>query len=358
MLIQKQSSEQEVDAVSRRALSKIVEFGLPLTPETFAVWHGYYSGNFPALKQTIDQKLNNGKRVSATDAEELYFRYLSSQSQGDTLDTVSGELGSLMQGMLGQLSAATQQTSEYADALNDFQQKLEDEKAEDASTAVAEIIKKTTEIRREHSDLYCNMEVATKSIAGLKQNLDANNIAVSRDELTQVANWLAIHKELRRQAISCTENDEPLAIVIIDIDGFSKFNERHGRDLGNSVLCLLANIVSDTVGDRGMAGRYGADEFIIVLQEASANDAAVMTEDLRERIGTRQFKNKKTEENYGSVTISAAVGDYIKGEAIADLVQRTSDALDRAKQDGGNRIAFAQKQKSNSSTTRRQAAGR
>lgn len=355
MLIQKQSSEPDVSLVARQALAKLVEFGLPLTPEGFAVWHGYFSGNFPALKQSIDQKLDKGEGIAAADAEALYLLHLSTQPQDAIVETAGRSLDSLMHNMIGQLSSATAHASEYADALNDFQHTLE---GENDGTAVAQIIEITNEIQQEQSTLHGTISAAAKSIAGLRKNLKESNHTVSYDELTQVSNWLTIHKELRLQAINSTEKNESLSIAIIDIDAFSNFNDKHGRNIGNSMLCFLASILSDLVKNHGSVGRFGADEFIVVMPGASVNDAAVLTEKFRERVGKQQLRNKKTDEAYGSVTVSGAVSEYEKQEAIAGLVQRTADALDTAKQDGGNKIAFAQREKTMPSSTVLHVMGR
>ena len=151
---------------------------------------------------------------------------------------------------------------------------------------------------------------------------------------------------------------DPLSVVIIDIDKFSDFNKLHGREIGDSVLCLLASILRDMIGENGLPGRYGADEFIVVMYGASKNDGAVLAEELRHRISVRKLRNKQTDESYGPVTISAAIGEYESGEAIAGLVQRTADALDNAKRDGGNQIAFARARKAVAVTGGQPAARR
>lgn len=344
MLIQEDNAGGEIDDTARRALSKITELGLPLTPEIFAVWHGYCSGNFPAVNQFIDRKCGAGHTLSETEIEDLHFRYFTDQSSSETLITAGNSFDNLVSDTLTRLSGTASHTSDYASALSEFQNKLEGDDTERATSAVAEIIEKTSAIRQEQAELCSDLNEAANSITTLRADLEESEAAACRDEITQVSNWLAIHKELRLQAISSTENNEPLSIAIIDIDGFSNFNAQYGRPVGNSALSLLASIIRDLVGDRGAPGRYGADEFIVVMPAASKNDAAVLTEELRQKIEARQLRNKRTEETYGAVTISAAVGEYEIGEALAGFLKRTVDALDGAKKDGGNKIAFASTQ--------------
>lgn len=144
-------------------------------------------------------------------------------------------------------------------------------------------------------------------------------------------------------------------VAMIDVDHFKKFNDRHGHDVGDQVLKMVASRLRE-VSDGGKAFRYGGEEFTVVFPGKSRDEALAPLEELRERIQTSRFvvrrvgrprskpkrgaKKSKRAPRQLSVTVSIGLAERTEKAPDPESVIKASDkALYRAKKAGRNRVA-------------------
>ncbi len=129
----------------------------------------------------------------------------------------------------------------------------------------------------------------------------------------------------------------PLTVMMVDADHFKRVNDGHGHGTGDRVLKLLAGICHDTLRRVDILGRYGGEEFIVVLPETPLEPAAESAERLR-----RAIETSSVEAPDGSpVTVTVSIGLAELQEAdrsLESLMQRADEALYRAKEQGRNRV--------------------
>ena len=160
------------------------------------------------------------------------------------------------------------------------------------------------------------------------------------DSLTGLYNRGRILREAERLILLRTEEKFPFSLLMIDIDHFKGINDSFGHLAGNEVLRQVAAACVEVVAPEGMVGRYGGEEFLVLLPGISGKKAAEKAEMLRARIEELplSFIGHPV-----SVTISAGVmdaGAVRKEELRIDyLVSRADEAMYRAKNGGRNRIA-------------------
>lgn len=132
----------------------------------------------------------------------------------------------------------------------------------------------------------------------------------STDELTGLANKHTILKFLNDRVMLRTFRN--LSLIFMDIDHFKNFNDTHGHPAGDVLLAQIGKIIKESLRSYDKAGRYGGEEFLIVLPEATLNDAAIVAEKLRVNI-------KSTSVNLNdkllNVTSSFGVSSLINNEA-------------------------------------------
>ncbi|MHB8433728.1 MAG: diguanylate cyclase [Candidatus Tyrphobacter sp.] len=159
------------------------------------------------------------------------------------------------------------------------------------------------------------------------------------DPLTEVGNRrrfdLRIDAEWRR----CSRNQEPLSVVMIDVDYFKEFNDRYGHVAGDACLQRIAKALSgSTMRASDVVTRYGGEEFAVLLAETDLAGAVAVAENIRLAVERLQIPHAGT--SIGTVSISAGVATVTPSpnEASAALVEAADLALYRAKSAGRNRI--------------------
>ena len=153
------------------------------------------------------------------------------------------------------------------------------------------------------------------------------------DSLTKIHNrYETINRFELLKKIS-NRNDKPLSIIYFDIDHFKKINDTYGHLTGDSVLKELASLISSSLREQDIFGRYGGDEFLIILPETDITGAEILAEKLRHKV--EQFKFKKISE----LTISCGLAQYRKYESIDKTIRRSDEELYISKNKGRNCIS-------------------
>jgi two-component system cell cycle response regulator len=157
------------------------------------------------------------------------------------------------------------------------------------------------------------------------------------DGLTDLANRKQLDLVLGEEVPRSRRQNRPLSLLMIDIDHFKTINDTHGHLTGDSVLRGLAGILQRRLQPSQRLGRYGGEEFCVILPDTSLHAAAKFGEDLRALIEAHAFV---AEDKNIRVTISIGVGTLQDDMALADLYKSADEMLYRAKRTGRNRVCY------------------
>jgi diguanylate cyclase (GGDEF)-like protein len=160
-----------------------------------------------------------------------------------------------------------------------------------------------------------------------------------RDGLTGLYNHRCFTERLQQEMDRSVRTKSPLSLMMLDLDNFKLINDQYGHIAGDSVLQGVASMIDEVVRSSDFAGRYGGEEFIIVLTGAELNDAASIAKRLIKRIAA--FVSPSLHGD--SVTASVGVAQWNGGDELSSLVHQADDALYLAKQKGKNRVEKATK---------------
>jgi diguanylate cyclase (GGDEF)-like protein len=149
----------------------------------------------------------------------------------------------------------------------------------------------------------------------------------------------ALEQELHRTK----RNAAHLAVIMIDIDHFKRFNDTFGHDGGDAVLRALGTFLKKHVRGSDIACRYGGEEFILILSPSTAEGAHQLAEKIREEV--RFLRVTHANPDIGAITLSLGVAMFPDhASEAAALIKATDVALYQAKCDGRNRVVmFAEK---------------
>ena len=158
------------------------------------------------------------------------------------------------------------------------------------------------------------------------------------DELTGQYNRRHILFELEKEIERARRYKHTLAGVMIDVDDFKKYNDRYGHLFGDTILREVTNVFDHCIRTIDVLGRYGGDEFIILLPEANPDTAKVVGERIKKAIGEHTIPYKK---KMVKVTVSIGI-HYFEDLANTDkkeFIDKIDQALYLAKTTGKNRVA-------------------
>lgn len=165
----------------------------------------------------------------------------------------------------------------------------------------------------------------------LTQKNEFLEMQCTTDVLTGICNRRAIMEELEMRINQALIYHSPLSIVLLDIDYFKKVNDNNGHQYGDIVLKKVANSISESIREIDSVGRYGGEEFLVVLPNTEKSNAITIAERIREAVERLNFSEKV------HVTISGGIA-VLSGETIVELINKADKKLYEAKNDGRNRI--------------------
>ncbi|MBV1790730.1 GGDEF domain-containing protein [Marinobacterium sp. D7] len=157
------------------------------------------------------------------------------------------------------------------------------------------------------------------------------------DPLTGLKNRRYFDDVLPREVALARRQQRPLSLLMCDIDNFKQFNDRYGHTAGDEALRLVARKMLETFRQSDIACRYGGEEFVIVMPDASSEDALMRAEALRRAVSAEGIVLDG--ENLDGVTLSAGIASWPESVADAERLLASADrALYQAKRGGRDRV--------------------
>jgi diguanylate cyclase (GGDEF)-like protein len=160
----------------------------------------------------------------------------------------------------------------------------------------------------------------------------------STDQLTGLTSFSSLMEKLDRQITEAEERKQPLCVMMADLDFFKKVNDTYGHMIGDMVLRHTAERIRAAVRDFDIVGRFGGEEFTVVLKNTDAGLAKAIAERIREEIAATPMHIKGMNIR---ITISLGGAMMKRGETREALLNRADTALYEAKRTGRNRVVFA-----------------
>lgn len=161
--------------------------------------------------------------------------------------------------------------------------------------------------------------------------------AANQDSLTGLANRRFLMERIKEETQRAARKDSLLAIALMDVDHFKQINDRFGHEVGDVALCEIAGAVRQGVRRYDVYGRWGGEEFLLMLPDTGRDEAVMVLERIRQTIADLAVGDESP------IRLSASIGVTLlrHGEDIDDALKRADDALFQAKREGRNRLVVA-----------------
>lgn len=173
--------------------------------------------------------------------------------------------------------------------------------------------KKELQLQLEHQNKLLTLQSTTDGLTGLRNH-----------------RFLIEGLNERINAYQCTKT--PFCIAMFDIDNFKKVNDTKGHLYGDTILSELASIIKNSIRDHDVAGRYGGEEFMVILADSDLEEAYRIAERIRDTIDKHVFSED------GHITISGGVEEIRNGAGASDMIYAADKKLYQAKSQGKNKI--------------------
>ena len=171
----------------------------------------------------------------------------------------------------------------------------------------------------------------------LREQLKSQSI---QDPLTGLFNRRYLETTLDRELQRARRNQQPLSIIMLDVDHFKRFNDTFGHEAGDAVLRELGQLLQASIRGSDFACRYGGEELTLVMPGASLEVTVARAEQLRQ--GVKQLQIKYQGQPLGKVSLSLGVASFPEHGTSAESVMRAADgALYKAKNLGRDRVEVA-----------------
>lgn len=326
-------------AFAEIALSQIRALGQAATPRNFEIWYHYATGYNQPLNQSINKTLAEKGGLSDADIDAAYETYIAGGRIDHRIDKVNSRVLDEIKQVLDMVDAASGSASSYSESLADASEKLESASSSEALRGIIEtLVEGAKEIELNNKKLEARLSASRQEIEQLQQNLETVRSESLIDPLTTLSNRKFFDSALAKALAEAKEKNQPLSLLMADIDHFKSFNDKFGHLTGDQVLRLVALSVKQNVKGQDIAARYGGEEFVIALPHTTLQSAITVADHIRRAVMTKELMKRSSGERLGRVTISIGVAVLRPSDTSQLLIERADKCLYAAKGNGRNRV--------------------
>ncbi|RVU85754.1 sensor domain-containing diguanylate cyclase [Leucothrix sargassi] len=182
------------------------------------------------------------------------------------------------------------------------------------------------------------LRICASTVSVMLERKELRKLAML-DKLTKLWNRTKLDTVLEAQREAMSEPDYHYAVMLIDIDLFKAVNDNYGHNIGDKVIAKIATLLKKNAPDSAIVGRWGGEEFMVILTKPESLNAADIAQTLRQAVEDHVFETVKT------VTVSIGVSVVAKKARTLEIIDDADQALYQAKKMGRNRVSVHYKNK-------------
>ncbi len=243
-----------------------------------------------------------------------------------------------LDGAVTMIDSSAEEAADYGRALSAGARAIDAERlSNDTVKALLDVTRAMIE-RTETAEQ--RLRSTNHELRALQKDLSVAQESAERDPLTGLLNRRALEDALSRAVVTARKADAALSVAFCDIDHFKRLNDVHGHAVGDRVLRLVGDCLSEDADDHTFVGRQGGEEFVVLFEGVPVIEAAARIDAIRESLSERTLRSRSDGTPIGRVTFSAGVAALSGTEGGEDLLHRADQALYRAKEGGRNQVVI------------------
>jgi diguanylate cyclase len=330
-------------ALARKALAHMEQHAVWPTPLNFELWLHYLGAPEGALGKEIERLISAGEPITDEVSETLAANFLPRARLTDEIQDAGAQLNKELTSVANAIADARKSQEAYGRTLAGASEDLGRAEEPPALRKLVENLTSATRKVQKHSDaLERRLHASAKEVTRLREHLEQVRRDAMTDALTTLANRKAFDEQLARASAEAETTGAPLTVAVLDIDHFKRFNDTWGHQTGDQVIRYVASVIGRVGAAPRFAARYGGEEFGMIFPGESAHVVAAVLDGVREEIASRHLRRRSTNEDLGTVSVSAGLAERRRGEPDNALMERADGALYMSKRAGRNRVTNAE----------------
>jgi len=195
-------------------------------------------------------------------------------------------------------------------------------------------------VPNEFEDTFARAIVTLQDITQRKKRESYLKRIAQEDSLTGLLNHRAISKRLEEELNRAKRYNMPMTCVMIDLDYFKPINDNFGHQVGDKMLKQIALVLKRLLRTTDLLGRYGGDEFLVILTGTEKTGALVAAERIRETVANKTFKLSEKTSIHNTLSIGVTSYPENQAKTSRDFMVLADKALYQAKADGRNCVRY------------------
>ena len=264
------------------------------------------------------------------------------QKQKGYIDDRDAEMRQIIDVMTKAIATQNDENRQYHKSIYQQSEKIEritqlDDLRKIRTALEKEIMQIRSNIEAKQAKEKDRMKALGQEINSLSRELKKAKAEALTDALTGLSNRKAFDQLIVDLSRKSSLGIHTFALLLLDIDDFKKINDTYGHQVGDDILVLIGEKCRENVRSNDFIGRYGGEEFVMVLPSSSLKNAVKKGRQLKKAIEKIRYKYKMDGENSGitlRITVSIGVGAFRKGDSVKHVIERADRALYAAKDAG------------------------
>jgi diguanylate cyclase len=336
----KPNSIGDAQDIATKALTFLGAQDLAPIPNNYTVAYCYFSGGHAELIKAMEKRLASGG-ITAEEMLKIYDVFFGLDAESQAIQSAGIAIEGVITQVRRAVGEAGAEAESYGRVLEDFTAQMvgDGSGGADLGQALGHILIETKKMEARNAELEEQFAKSSEEMTELRRNLSEMRMAANTDSLTGLSNRNHFDKSLKKLIEETSVGGEPLALLMADIDHFKQFNDNYGHQVGDHVLRLVADALTQCVRGQDFVARYGGEEFALILPRTDLRGALAVAENVRSTIASKRLTRKRSGESLGLITLSLGAAVYRDDEDLEDLVKRADAGLYKAKEGGRNRTA-------------------
>jgi diguanylate cyclase len=331
------NQHDRVLALAKTAMALMSERHVSPTPDNYELFYAYVAGDNPGMALVLGDLIAARRPLPPQLLKELRDRFFGSQRYEAAVHNIGAEISETVASVLTRLEAAERDAVDYGRTLSEATDKFDGAQSPDGMQLLINgLVSATHTMETRTRDLETELQRSSHEVNELRSKLDDVRKETLMDPLTGIANRKGFDSALHEAIAQSRQSNEPMCLLMCDIDHFKAFNDTWGHQTGDQVLRLVAGCLSENVKGRDTAARYGGEEFTVILRNTTSDDAVSVADQIRRHVEGKKLLKKSTGEVLGTISISIGVAFLTPVDTEELLLQRADSCLYAAKGAGRN----------------------
>lgn len=330
---------QKTALIAQKVIAFMVKEEIPVTPENYKVWFEYHTGNNAELERDVKQKKSSGTLLNTELTRDLYAKYFQDADKRRIISLIESNAIKILKDIIINILSSLHDTSEYNKKLGQYSQSLSKVNGiEEVRQIINDIIVDTKKVEESNAVLQNKLENITVEAENLKKQVEQNERDLLKDPLTGLFNRRALSKKLTELYDEFKKNQSIFSVIMTDVNMFKQFNDQYGHKIGDQALQIVSATLEENTKGKDFVGRYGGDEFILLLPMTTLYSASILADNLGKAVSKRNLKLKSTGKSMEKLAISMGVSQIHEGDTAESVIERADAALALAKKAKDDRI--------------------